>query len=78
MKAIRGLKVLYSPKIQNISQANPARYLPSLFINILLKTLKITKANKIDAVYIYENIRTAMAYLDEDKDITKDILKKIK
>ena len=36
MKAIRGLKVLYSTKIQSVSRANPTRCLPSLFINILL------------------------------------------
>lgn len=39
---------------------------------------KYAKANKIDAVYIYENLRPALAYMDVKKDITPEIIKRIK
>jgi Skp family chaperone for outer membrane proteins len=39
---------------------------------------KYAKTNKIDAVYIYENLRTALAYIEAKKDITAEIIKRIK
>lgn len=39
---------------------------------------KYAKANKIDAVYIYENLRPALAFIETKKDITTEIIKRIK
>lgn len=39
---------------------------------------KYAKANKLDAVFIYENLRTSLAFIDVKKDITAEIIKRIK
>lgn len=39
---------------------------------------KYAKANKLDAIYIYENLRSALAFIDPKKDITQEIISRIK
>lgn len=60
------LKGLYNEKIQ-------------VLLNKLNKTIETyAKANKIDMVFILENLGSALAYIDKSKNITEEIKKTLK
>jgi len=64
----------YNIQLNDFYQKNIQIYLDKLNAEIE----KYAKANKFDAVYIYENLRPALAYIDSKKDITKEIINRVK